>query len=128
MRGSLNYDKCACAIQWISEEFKIDELEPFLQFIRADNGEDWIHITCGRDFKIISLSNFEILPGEDKDIFYIHYNAEIEIDLDSVSDFKKALDFSSNEVIGQIGFKKSGEVIEGSELFDGWDDEVTLLI
>ena len=84
MKGKLNYDRDACIIQWISEEFDINELEPFLQYIRADNGEDWIHVSSEEDFKTLSFNNFEAISGEDDNTFYIHYNAEIEIDLDSL--------------------------------------------
>ena len=127
MKGYINYDKDACIIQCISEEFDINELEPFLQYIRADNGEDWIHISSEEDFKTLSFNNFEAIPGENDNTFYIHYNAEIEIDLDSLEEFRAALDYSIDEVVGQVGFKKDGRILEHSLLFDGWNDEIVCL-
>ena len=59
--------------------------------------------------------------------FYIHYNAEIEIDLDSLEEFRAALDYSIDEVVGQVGFKKDGRILEHSLLFDGWNDEIVCL-
>ena len=52
------------------------------------------------------------MKGDEEDTFLLCYTADIELDLNQKTDFKKALDFSSNLVEVVLGFKHKGKVLE----------------
>ena len=112
----VDYNKSsqASTILWTHEDIKIEKAEPFIDFIRCDfNGEDYKFLYQDeKDFKQISLDNFAALKGDEEDTFLLCYTADIELDLKKKTDFKKALDFSSNLVEVVLGFKHKGKILE----------------
>ena len=112
----VDYNKSsqASTILWTHEDIKIEETEPFIDFIRCDfNGEDYKFLYQDeKNFKQLSLDNFAALKGDEEDTFLLCYTADIELDLNQKIDFKKALDFSSNLVEVVLGFKHKGKVLE----------------
>ena len=109
-----NRSSQATTILWTHEDIKIEETEPFIDFIRCDfNGEDYKFLHQDeKDFKQLSLDNFAALKGDEEDTFLLCYTADIELDLNQKIDFKKALDFSSNLVEVVLGFKHKSKVLE----------------
>ena len=109
-----NRSSQASTILWTHEDIKIEETEPFIDFIRCDfNGEDYKFLHQDeKDFKQLSLDNFAALKGDEEDTFLLCYTADIELDLNQKIDFKKALDFSSNLVEVVLGFKHKSKVLE----------------
>lgn len=112
----VDYNKSsqASTILWTHEDIKIEETEPFIDFIRCDfDGEDYKFLYQDeKDFKQLSLDNFAALKGDEEDTFLLCYTADIELDLKKKTDFKKALDFSSNLVEVVLGFKHKGKILE----------------
>tara|TARA_B110000037_G_scaffold175821_1_gene200568 strand:+ start:114 stop:512 length:399 start_codon:yes stop_codon:yes gene_type:complete len=112
----VDYNKSsqASTILWTHEDIKIEETEPFIDFIRCDfDGEDYKFLYQDeKDFKQLSLDNFGAVKGDEEDTFLLCYTADIELDLNQKTDFKKALDFSSNLVEVVLGFKHKGKVLE----------------
>ena len=112
----VDYNKSsqASTILWIHEDIKIEETEPFIDFIRCDfDGEDYKFLYQDeKDFKQLSLDNFGAVKGDEEDTFLLCYTADIELDLNQKTDFKKALDFSSNLVEVVLGFKHKGKVLK----------------
>lgn len=112
----VDYNKAADAstIMWTHEDIKIEDAEPFVDFIRCDlDGEEYKYLYSDQnDFKVLSLDNFGAISGDEEDTFILCYTAEFEIDLQKHTEFKKALEFSSNLVEVVIGFKKDGKVLE----------------
>ena len=109
-----DYNKSADAstIMWTHEDIKIEDTEPFVDFIRCDlDGEEYKYLyTDQNDFKVLSLDGFGAVPGDEEDTFILCYTADFEIDLQKYAEFKKALEFSSNLVEVVLGFKKGGKV------------------
>jgi|TARA_B110000444_G_C18609174_1_gene486795 hypothetical protein len=112
----VDYNKSsqASTILWTHEDIKIEETEPFIDFIRCDfDGEDYKFLYQDeKDFKQLSLDNFGAVKGDEEDTFLLCYTADIELDLNQKTDFKKALDFSSNLVEVVLGFKHKGKVLK----------------
>ena len=112
----VDYNKSsqASTILWTHEDIKIEKAEPFIDFIRCDfKGEDYKFLYQDeKDFKQLSLDNFAALKGDEEDTFLLCYTADIELDLKKKTDFKKALDFSSNLVEVVLGFKHKGKILE----------------
>ena len=112
----VDYNKSsqASTILWTHEDIKIEETEPFIDFIRCDfDGEDYKFLYQDeKDFKQLSLDNFGAVKWDEEDTFLLCYTADIELDLNQKTDFKKALDFSSNLVEVVLGFKHKGKVLE----------------
>lgn len=112
----VDYNKSsqATTILWTHEDIKIEETEPFIDFIRCDfDGEDYKFLYQDeKDFKQLSLDNFGAVKGDEEDTFLLCYTADIELDLNQKIDFKKALDFSSNLVEVVLGFKHKGKVLK----------------
>ena len=101
----------ASTITWLSKELKIDSLNPFIESIICDNGEDYIGL-CPTDFDELSINGFEAIEDSDKDTYLLCYEATVSINLEDYIDFKNALQFSENMVFVHIGFKDS----RGNEL------------
>ena len=112
----VDYNKAADAstIMWTHENIKIEDAEPFVDFIRCDlDGEEYKYLYSDQnDFKVLSLDGFGAIPGDEEDTFVLCYTADFEIDLQKHAEFKKSLKFSSNLVEVVLGFKKDGKVLE----------------
>ena len=110
------YNKTAYAdtILWIDEENKIEDLEPFIEFIRCDyDGEEYEFLYADEDhFKVIEFKNFRAISGEEEDTYLLCYEAKIQINLDDHQRFKDALSFSENKIEVVLGFKLDGEEVE----------------
>ena len=104
----------ASIILWTSEDVIIGDAEPYIDFIRCDfDGEDYKYLYSDKeDFKLQRINDFAAIAGEEEDTFYLCYTADLDIDLDKFTDFKKALSFSNNLVEVVLGFKHNGEILE----------------
>ena len=103
----------ASTITWLVNEPKIEILNPFIESIICDNGNDYVGL-CAKDFDELSIKGFEAIKSSDNDTFMLCYEAVISINLDNYVEFKNALRFSENMVFVHIGFKDSS----GNELED----------
>ena len=112
----IDYNKAAYAdtILWIDEENKIEDLEPFIDFIRCDyDGEEYEFLYADKNhFKVLDFENFEALSGDDEDTYILCYVARVQINLDNHQKFKEALSYSDNKIEVVLGFKKDGEEID----------------
>jgi len=118
---AIDYGKLrdACSIIWISNRYKIDQLEPYLSTIQSDDGEDFHDIyskdsteTDGQgDFQTLELNNFEAIQGGSDNEFYICFSALVSINLNNIPDFKQALEKAGRRIVARIGFKKDGKKI-----------------
>jgi hypothetical protein len=117
MNFIIDYNKAAYAdtILWIDDENKIEDLEPFIDFIRCDydNEEYEFLYADGNHFKVLDFENYEALTGDDDDTYILCYVARVQINLDNHQKFKEALVYSDNRIEVVLGFKKNGEEIEG---------------
>ena len=109
-----NKPQDASTIMWISESVKINDTEPFIDFIRCDfDGEEYKYLYSDEEiFKQIAINNFAAINGDEEDTFYLCYTADLDIDLEKFPDFKKALSFSNNLVEVVLGFKHNGKILE----------------
>jgi len=115
-------DENASTIEWISDEYKISELEPFINSIHCDGGEN-IEELYGDDFNQLSFDGFKTTEGDDENTFKLLFNCKFEFDEKNFSDFKTALNNSSNQIEIKVGFKnKSGEIIDNDDLYEGHSD------
>ena len=110
MKYFIDHNKTANAstITWLSKETTIESLNPYIDSIICDNGEDYIGL-CAGDFLVLSIDRFEAIKSSDKDTFILCYEAVVSINLDNYVEFKNALRFSENMVFVHIGFKDSCE-------------------
>ena len=125
----INYDKSrdACSIIWDSKDYNINDLEPYISSIQCDDGEEFYDLinaewpeSDGRDdFKILELNNFEAVKGDEQNEYLLCYTALISTDLVKMSDFKKALNKSNNQIVARISFKKDGKPIVDT---DGYEE------
>ena len=120
---SINYKdtEYASTIQWISEDYKIEVLKPYISAIICDGGEEYEEL-WGDDFKVLSFDNFEAKAGDGKDTFILCYTAVIVFESDKFPKFIEALEFSSNKVEAKINFKtQDGNDID-EEIWEGYSD------
>lgn len=128
MNYFIDYNKSAAAscIIWISDEYDIKDLTPYIEAILCDNGEDYVEL-YGDDFEQISLDNFEAIEGDDENSYILCYTAIVKINLDNHIDFKNAMQSSGNMVEVKVGFKDTdGEELD--YLFEGNYDNLVELV
>ena len=115
MKYFIDHNKTANAstITWLSKETTIESLNPYIESIICDNGEDYIGLSAG-DFEVLSIDGFEVIEGVEEDTYILCYTAIVSINLENHIDFKNALQLSDNMIIVHIGFKDSN----GNELDD----------
>lgn len=120
----------ASTIEWISDEYNIKDLLPFLFSIICDGGEDFEEL-YGDDFQELTLENFKAVKGDDINNYLMCYKTIFEFDEKTFQKFKNALDHSSNQIEIKIGFKtKNGAVLDNENLWEGISDiptELTIL-
>ena len=128
MNYFIDYNKSAAAscIIWISDEYDINDLTPYIEAILCDNGEDYVEL-YGDAFEQISLDNFEAIEGDDENSYILCYTAIVKINLDNHIDFKNAMQSSGNMVEVKVGFKDTdGEELD--YLFEGNYDNLVELV
>lgn len=106
-RFSINFNKSSAAnlIEWTST-ININECEPFIDFIRCDDGEDFVFLTSkDKQFKTIGVSNFEAVNSNEDNRFYICLEAAIDVNLENHKKFSKALEVSNYMIEVAIGFR-----------------------
>jgi len=128
----VNYDKSsdASTISWVDDEIKIQEVEPYIDFIRCDlDGSEFAYLHSDEgDFDVPSIDNFAAISGDEDDTFLLCYTADIDIDLDKHPEFKETLNFSNSQVEVVMGFKKDGEILDDcSEEFENRQVELELV-
>lgn len=105
----------ASKVSWTNEENKIEECEPFIDYIRCDDGEDYqfLHSDKG-EIAEGSLFIFEpVLDKEDGDYFLCFSAYFVIPDYDSKLAFTKAIKKSKNQVELVLGFKNAkGDVLD----------------
>ena len=132
LRFSIVYDKAdvdfTSTFKWVSTDKKIEDLIPFVYALTAHGDpEKESQYIYRPDFQEISLGNFITPQDEDNadDLFFL-YNAVVELDLDSVSDFKEAYEYSKDSggnIELTIGFKtKEGKELDNTGEID-WPTE-----
>jgi|TARA_B100001079_G_C16367559_1_gene495865 hypothetical protein len=122
----VDYNKSASAsiINWDSD-INIDVCEPFIDFIRCDDGEDFQFLnSIDNDFKTIIISHFEAVKTDEEGKFFLCYTADLDIDLNKFSKFKKALKKSDGLVEVVMGFRYNGKVLD---CFEEWENRQTFL-
>jgi hypothetical protein len=112
----------ASKIKWTDSRNKIDECEPFIDFIRCDDGDEFrfLHSESGEIIEE-SLFMFEAIKDKRDGNYYLCYSADFVIpDYDSKTDFVTAMKKSKGLVEVVLGFKDpKGKVIENCyEEFD----------
>lgn len=115
MNYFIDFNKSATAssIIWISDEYDIHSLTPYIEAILCDKGDDYAEL-YGDDFEEISIDNFEACKGDDENSFILCYTAIVSINLDNHIEFRNAMESSGNIVEVRIGFKDT----DGNELED----------
>ena len=123
MRCKINYDTDnASTVNWISDEYKISELVPYIYSIHCDGGEEFEEL-FGDDFKQIELNNFRAVEGDEENLFALCFEAIFEFDEAAFSNFKTALEFSSNHIEIKLNFlDKSGNELDIEDLYEGHSD------
>ena len=129
MKCKVNFNKDnASTVEWISEEYSIEDLKPFIFSIHCDGGEE-IEELYGDDFKEISFESFNATEGEKENTFKLLYNCIFEFDESKFINFKNALDNSLNLIEIKVGFKcQSGEEINHEDLYEGFSDIPTEVV
>ena len=110
-----NHASDASTITWTHEEKKIDDCEPFIDFIRCDeNGEEYQFLYSDEGDFVSKIDNFGAIKGNEDDEFILCYTADFCIsNLDKKKKFVKALKYSDDEVEVVLGFKdKAGVILE----------------
>ena len=106
----------ASTITWLDSKNKIENCEPFIQFIRCDDGDEYQFINSDEgDIVNGSLFMFEAIKVKGTDADYLLcYSADFEIvGIQSKTAFVNALKKSKNQIEIVIGFKDSkGNVLE----------------
>ena len=118
----VDYNKAADAssIQWDDDQ-DISKCEPFIDFIRCDNGDDYEYLYSDKnDFKVIGLDNFQAVPADDEGegIYYLCYTADFDIDMSKHPKFESAMSNSDNLVEVVLGFKNKGEPLDCFEEYE----------
>ena len=121
MKYFVDYNKAAEAstIQW-DGDLDITECDPYIDFIRCDDGEDYQYLYPDKDFQVIKLIHFQAIPRDDEgeDLFLLCYVADLEIDLNKHQRFNQALENSDNLVEIVIGFKNNSEIVDCFEEYE----------
>ena len=123
-----NKTRDASSIFWISENYIIHDLEPYIYCIQCDDGQDyhdlinneWPDAEGKDDFKNIKIDNFEAIPGDVENQFYLCFTALVNVNLNQHPKFSEALNKSNNLIVPRVQFKHSGKPIldkEGYEEF-----------
>tara|TARA_Y100000748_G_scaffold254319_1_gene220256 strand:+ start:1608 stop:2054 length:447 start_codon:yes stop_codon:yes gene_type:complete len=107
----------ACSIMWVSDEYNINQLEPYISSIGCDDGEDYHYLISSEwpeakgkdDFKTLELNDFEAVANDGDNEYSLCFTAWVTIDLDRHPKFKEALEKSDNQVLARIGFKHEGK-------------------
>ena len=111
-----NHASDASIITWTHEDEKIEDCEPFVDFIRCDlNGEEYQFLYSDEEDFISKIDNFGAIKRKNiDDEYFLCYTADFYIpNLNSKKQFVKALKFSNNDVEVVLGFKnRSGEILE----------------
>ncbi len=86
-----NNSSQASTILWTHENIKIEDTQPFIDYIRCDfDGEDYKFLYHDEnDFSNVKIINFQAIPGEEEDTFLACYVASMSIDLDKKKILKK---------------------------------------
>ena len=119
--------KNACGIEWISEKYNIDELEPYVEYIQCDDGEDFHSLSYeSKDFENVELTDFEAV--DQGETYKLCFTAVIRMDLEKHPSFKQALNKSDNQVVARINFLNDGKPIRDEDgnqeqLFEMDEDE-----
>ena len=101
-------------------DLDITQCEPYIDFIRCDDGEDYQYLYPDKDFQVINLLYFQTIPRDDEgeDLFLLCYVADLEIDLNKHQRFNEALENSDNLVEVVIGFKNDNETVDCFEEYE----------
>ena len=107
----------ACSIMWVSDEYNINQLEPYISSIGCDDGEDYYYLISSEwpeangkdDFKTLELNDYEAVANDGDNEYSLCFTALVSIDLDRHPKFKEALEKSDNKVLARIGFKHEGK-------------------
>jgi hypothetical protein len=110
----------ASTITWVDSKNKIENCDPYIDFIRCDDGDEYqfLHSDEG-DIINESLFMFEAIKVKGaKSDYLLCYSADFEIvNFDSKTAFINALKKSKNQIEIVIGFKDSkGKVL--SDVFE----------
>ena len=100
----------ASTITWTDSKNKIENCEPYIDFIRCDDGDEYQFLYSDEgDIANDSLFMFEAIKVKGtKSDYLLCYSADFEIvNLESKSAFVNALKKSKNQVEIVIGFKDS---------------------
>ena len=101
--------KNACGIEWISEKYNIDELEPYVEYIQCDDGEDFHSLSYeSKDFENVELTDFEAV--DQGKTYKLCFTAVISMDLEKHPSFKQALNKSDNQVVARINFLNDDKI------------------
>ena len=80
MKCEIKYvEENASTIEWISEEYKVNELTPYIFSIHCDGGEE-IEELYGNDFEEIALDFFNTLQEGDENTFKLLFTCQFEFD------------------------------------------------
>ena len=120
----INYNKAAdaCCIEWVSDDYSISQLEPYIEAILCDDGEEYVELYSD-EFELIQLDNFEAMPGDDDGTYLLCYTAVVGIDLEKFSEFRDALEVSEGIVEVKVGFKDGNDNEIDDDLFEGIYDK-----
>ena len=103
----------ACVIEWLDKKNNINNVTPFIDYIRCDlDGNNYSFLQSrNNDFIEVEILKFEAIFNSEN-IFTLCYLAWIEIDLKKHTEFQKALSFSNNEIEVVLGFKNVKKILE----------------
>ena len=90
-RYLINCDRNATRGEQIAEE-DIRSVTLFLNFIKADDGEDYVDIDSETGFKVIEFNDGGFIENDGEVTFY--FNAIVNIDLEGNPEFATALRFN----------------------------------
>jgi hypothetical protein len=114
---SIDYSRTNLAnkISWSGESFGIEECEPFIDFIRCDDGDDYefLHSDKG-EIRNGSLFMFEAVLDPEDGNYHLCYSADFEVLVsDSTKKFFDALKKSKGKVEMVLGFRgPDGSVLD----------------
>jgi len=110
----INFNKSSTAnlIRWNSK-LDIHKCKPFIDFIRCDDGSDYIFLTSeDNQIKTININNIEMVSSEIDNCFYVCLEANIEINLSKYSKFRNALINNDNFIEVSIGFELNKKILD----------------
>jgi len=97
----------ASKIRWVSSKHKIDDCEPFIDFIRCDNGSDYVFLHEDKG-EILdgSLFMFEAVIDKRDGAYFLCYSADFVVpDFEEKQEFSSALKKSKGLVEIVLGFR-----------------------